>query len=45
MNRVRLGAGGFVRYSAADATVLLMTTEVEADAGGIQYGVGARFRF
>jgi len=44
-DRVRLGAGGFLRYSAAKANVLLMTNEVGADAGGVQYGIGARFRF
>jgi hypothetical protein len=44
-DRVRLGAGGFVRYATAKADVLLMTTEVGSDVGGIQYGVGARFRF
>lgn len=44
-DRVRLGAGGFVRYSAAKASVLLMTHDVPADAGGLQYGLGVRFRF
>ena len=44
-DRVRLGGGGFIRYSAADATVLLMTTEAESDVGGAQFGFGFRFRF
>jgi hypothetical protein len=44
-DRVRLGAGGFVRYTVADATVPLMTTEVESDVGGAQFGIGVRFRF
>jgi hypothetical protein len=44
-DRVRLGAGGFIRYSAADTSVLLMTQDVESDVGGLQFGFGARFRF
>jgi hypothetical protein len=44
-DRVRLGAGGFIRYSGADASVFLMTQDVESDVGGLQFGFGARFRF
>lgn len=44
-DRVRLGVGGFIRYTAASATVFVMTTDVESDVGGMQFGIGARFRF
>jgi hypothetical protein len=44
-DRVRLGVGGFVRYTAADSTVFLMTQDVDSDVGGLQLGIGARFRF
>jgi Outer membrane protein beta-barrel domain len=44
-DRVRLGAGGFIRYSGAGATVFLMTQDVESDVGGLQFGFGVRFRF
>jgi hypothetical protein len=44
-DRVRLGAGGFLRFTGASTTVLLMTTEAETDLGGAQFGFGLRFRF
>ncbi|MGH9382974.1 MAG: hypothetical protein ACRD2N_01580 [Vicinamibacterales bacterium] len=44
-DRVRLGAGGFVRYSKAESSVFLMTTDRATDVGGAQYGLGVRFRF
>lgn len=44
-DRIRLGAGGFVRYSKASTSVFLMTTEQDTDVGGAQFGAGFRFRF
>jgi len=42
---VRLGAGAFVRYAAAKADVLLLSTEQSTDIGGLQFGFGGRIRF
>jgi hypothetical protein len=42
---VRVGAGFFVRYSLAETTVLLLSTEQPTDVGGLQFGFGGRFRF
>jgi hypothetical protein len=43
---VKLGGGGFLRYSGATAGVpLLGTAEIESDLGGLQIGFGARVRF
>lgn len=44
-DRIRLGAGGFVRYSKGETSVVLMTTEQNTNVGGAQYGFGFRFRF
>lgn len=42
---VRLGGGAFVRYTAADTTVLMLSTEQPTKVGGIQFGFGGRIRF
>jgi len=42
---VRLGAGGFVRYTAADVSLPMLTSEQPTDVGGMQFGFGARLRF
>lgn len=42
---VRLGAGGFVRYTTATTDVRLLVSDVETTVGGIQFGFGGRIRF
>ncbi len=42
---VRLGAGGFVRYTQADVSMPMLTTEQPTEVGGMQFGFGARLRF
>jgi len=42
---VRLGVGGFLRFTQADTTVLMLTTEQPTQVGGMQFGLGARLRF
>jgi len=42
---VRLGAGGFVRFTGADTTVQMLATEQPTKVGGVQFGFGARLRF
>jgi opacity protein-like surface antigen len=42
---VRLGAGGFVRYTGATTDVRLLANDVETKVGGIQFGFGGRVRF
>ncbi|MDP3716794.1 MAG: hypothetical protein Q8T13_03405 [Acidobacteriota bacterium] len=42
---VRVGAGVFIRYTEASTTVLLLQSEQETKAGGLQIGFGGRLRF
>jgi hypothetical protein len=42
---VRLGGGIFLRYTAADTTVHMMTTDQPTKVGGFQFGFGGRVRF
>ncbi len=42
---LRVGAGGFVRFTQATGNVLLLETEQSTDVGGVQFGFGARIRF
>lgn len=42
---VRVGAGGFVRFSKADVDMPMLSTEQPTEAGGVQFGFGARLRF
>ncbi len=42
---VRLGGGGFIRYSAAKTNVRLLVSDLDTTVGGVQFGFGARIRF
>ena len=43
---LRLGVGGFMRFTGASADLQINdTTSVETDMGGFQIGIGARVRF
>ena len=42
---VRLGAGGFVRFTRASTEIDMLTTPQPTDVGGMQFGFGARLRF
>jgi hypothetical protein len=42
---VRLGAGGFVRFTQADMDVEMLSSSQSTKAGGVQFGFGARVRF
>ncbi|MDP2325550.1 MAG: hypothetical protein Q8N51_16190 [Gammaproteobacteria bacterium] len=42
---VRLGAGGFIRYTSAKSNVRLLVSDIDTTIGGIQFGFGARIRF
>ena len=42
---VRVGAGGFVRFTKATGDVLMLVTEQSTDVGGMQFGFGGRIRF
>jgi hypothetical protein len=41
----RLGVGGFLRFTGATARFNAGGTEIETDAGGVQFAFGGRFRF
>jgi hypothetical protein len=42
---IRLGAGGFLRFSQASTEVEMLSTSQPTDVGGMQFGFGARLRF
>jgi hypothetical protein len=42
---IRLGAGGFVRFTQASTEVEMLNTSQPTDVGGVQFGFGARIRF
>ena len=42
---VRIGAGGFVRFTQADMDVEMLSSSQPTKAGGVQFGFGARLRF
>jgi hypothetical protein len=44
-DHVRLGGGGFLRYTAADSEVRLFVNDVDTKIGGFQFGFGIRARF
>ena len=44
-DNVRLGAGGFVRFTGATTDVHMMVSDVETKVGGLQFGFGGRIRF
>ena len=42
---VRIGAGGFVRFTQASTDIEMLATSQPTDVGGVQFGFGARIRF
>ena len=42
---VRVGAGGFVRFTQADIDVEMLSSSQPTKVGGMQFGFGARLRF
>lgn len=42
---VRVGAGGFVRFTQASTEIDMLGTSQPTDMGGVQFGFGARLRF
>lgn len=44
-DRLRLGLGGFMRFTGAGADLQVSDSTVETDLGGFQIGFGARVRF
>jgi hypothetical protein len=42
---LRIGAGGFVRFTKATGDLLQLATEQSTEVGGVQFGFGARIRF
>ena len=42
---LRLGVGGFMRFTGANAKLDVNGTAIETDLGGFQIGIGARVRF
>ncbi len=42
---IRLGVGGFVRFTQATGDIQMMTTTQSTEVGGVQFGLGARIRF
>lgn len=42
---LRLGAGGFVRFTQADTEVEMLSSSQPTKVGGVQFGFGARLRF
>ena len=42
---IRLGAGGFVRFTQASTEVEMLNSAQPTDVGGVQFGFGARVRF
>lgn len=42
---MRIGGGGFIRYTAAETDVRLLVSDFDTTVGGIQFGFGARIRF
>lgn len=42
---VRLGVGGFFRFTGATTTVAMIANDVETKVGGTQFGFGGRIRF
>jgi hypothetical protein len=42
---LRIGAGGFVRFTQAEGDILQLVNEQSTKVGGMQFGFGARIRF
>ena len=43
--KMRLGVGGFMRFTGASGELDVDGSTIETDLGGFQIGIGARFRF
>jgi hypothetical protein len=44
-DNVRVGAGGFVRFTMADAAFDMLSSSQPTEVGGVQFGFGVRLRF
>ena len=42
---LRIGAGGFVRFTKATGDIMQLTGEQSTEVGGVQFGFGGRIRF
>jgi hypothetical protein len=42
---VRIGAGGFVRFTQASTEIEMLSSSQPTDVGGVQFGFGGRIRF
>jgi hypothetical protein len=42
---LRVGAGGFIRFTKATGDIQLLASEQSTEVGGVQFGFGARIRF
>ena len=42
---IRIGAGGFVRFTGTEMDIDMLTTSQPTEVGGVQFGFGARLRF
>ena len=45
MDRVSLGAGAFLRYAGASASIRILDADVKSSPGGFQYGLNIRTTF
>jgi hypothetical protein len=44
-DNIRVGAGGFIRFTKAEMDIDMLTTPQPTEVGGVQFGFGARLRF
>jgi hypothetical protein len=44
-DNLRIGAGGFVRFTQANGDILQLVNETSTKVGGVQFGFGGRIRF
>ncbi|MBM3806768.1 MAG: hypothetical protein FJW22_01085 [Acidimicrobiia bacterium] len=44
-DNIRVGAGGFIRYSQGEASIRMLATDQPTTVGGLQFGFGGRLRF
>ena len=42
---LRIGAGGFFRFTQAKGSITMLTSEQDTEVGGMQFGFGGRIRF
>lgn len=45
IGKIKLGAGGFLRFAKASTTFEMLDTDIDSDVGGFQAGIGLRVRF